>query len=241
MLYLIRLSWQCGGKRKSIGYTLSITCHFTAWRTLTHAQKCNLYLNVRYIIQTINVNVSAHCVKLAGSLPFMQLQGFSNQCGVCAINNLCGAEVTTVHEMNKVADELWLEQFENLELSMIDDVQRHRDSNGFHSLDTLSVVASKNGLMFDPLHGCIQSILGEEIKPESPALLIRELQRCYNLPVQLLILDADPRVQHYTVVIVYHHTIWHLDSMKPTPNSISANTYIIQILQNHLQRKVRSI
>ena len=122
-----------------------------AWHALTHEQKFNMYLNARYIIQTINVHTTANSVKQAGSLPFMQLQGDSNHCGVCAFNNLVGQEVTTVHEMNVAADELWLRQFEILGLSITDDVQRHRDSNGFHSLDTMLAIASIHGLVFSHL------------------------------------------------------------------------------------------
>ena len=73
---------------------------FAVWHTHTHAEKCNLYLNARYLIQTINVHASADRVKQAGTLPFMQLQGLSNHCGVCAINNVAGQEVTSVPEMN---------------------------------------------------------------------------------------------------------------------------------------------
>ena len=49
------------------------------------------------------MHTTANSVKQAGSLPFMQLQGDSNHCGVCAFNNLVGQEVTIVHEINEAA------------------------------------------------------------------------------------------------------------------------------------------
>ena len=93
---------------------------FAVWHTHTHA---DLFM----LLQT---------VKQAGTLPFMQLQGLSNHCGVCAINNVAGQEVTNVPE---AADELWLKQFEKTGCLVTDDIQRHRDSNGFHSLKTLEI------------------------------------------------------------------------------------------------------
>ena len=201
------------------------------WHTHTHEEKCNLYLNARYIIQTINVHASADRVKQVGTLPFMQLQGLSNHCGVCAFNNVAGQEVTNVPEMNEAADELWLEQFEKIGCLVTDDIQRHRDSNGFHSFETLEIIGSKHGLKFVVLDSCIRSLLGREFRPELSSLLIRELQQCYQFPVDLLMLDRDSRVQHYTVAKVYHHIIWYFDSMKQKPFTITADT-LFKILAN---------
>ena len=44
----------------------------------------------------------------------MQLQGETNYCGECAFNNLVGKESVSVNEMNNIADDMWLQQFENM-------------------------------------------------------------------------------------------------------------------------------
>ena len=105
---------------------------------------------------------------------------------------------------------------------------KDRDSNGFHSFETLEIIGSKHGLKFVVLDSCIRSLLGREFRPESSSLLIRELQQCYQLPVDLLMLDRDSRVQHYTVAKVYHHIIWYFDSMKQKPFT----TALFKILAN---------
>ena len=74
------------------------------WANLTADQQENLCINVRYAT-TINRLASAAQVKCAGTLPFMQMQGCSNYCGVCAFNNLMGEEIMTVQSFNNIADD----------------------------------------------------------------------------------------------------------------------------------------
>ena len=70
-------------------------------------------------------------------MPFMQIQGYSNYCGVCALNNLMGKEVVSVERMNNIADDLWLRQVEQLQLSLTEILQCHRDITGFYLLHTI--------------------------------------------------------------------------------------------------------
>ena len=68
------------------------------WSTLTTEQQMNLHKNTRYMMEVINqYTLRDRGIKLAGTLPFMQLQGGTHLCGLCAFNNLVGKEtVTTV-------------------------------------------------------------------------------------------------------------------------------------------------
>ena len=82
------------------------------WTTLTRDQQMNFHKNTRYIIQVINQCIHRdRGIKAAGTLPFMQLQGETTYCGVCAFNNLVGKESISV---NDIADDMWLQQFENM-------------------------------------------------------------------------------------------------------------------------------
>ena len=96
------------------------------WLTLTAEQQENLHQNVIYTTTIICRQSGASQVRPAGTLPFMQLQGQSNYCGLCAFNNLVGQEVITVQRMNNVADYLWLRQSEQLNLSLIAISQRYQ-------------------------------------------------------------------------------------------------------------------
>ena len=84
------------------------------WNTLDDDNKENLYLNTRYIIDTISIHKQTDAIKQVSSMPFMQNEGASHYCSVCALNNLVGKEITTAHEMNDVADNLWLNHFDHL-------------------------------------------------------------------------------------------------------------------------------
>ena len=112
----------------------------TEWSNLTPNERGNFYCNVKYATSVINRQASVKQVRLAGTVPFMQLQGYSNYCGVCALNNLMGKEVISVERMNNIADDLWLRQFEQLELSLTERLQCHRtllDSTRYTQLKKL--------------------------------------------------------------------------------------------------------
>ena len=47
--------------------------------------------------------------------------------------------------MNDVVDDSWLKKFEDLELSVRDDAELHRHSNGSHSIDVMANIATKHG------------------------------------------------------------------------------------------------
>ena len=192
---------------------------FVQWNNLSDDQKRNLYLNTRYIIDTIAVYKQMDAIKLARLVPYMQHQGGSHYCSVNAFNNVVGKEVTTACEMNDVADDLWLKNFEHLELSVTDDAPRHRDSNGFHSIDVMATVATKHGYCILIPDECIQIRRGKLV-PKIPQQLVSELLRCYKSPVKLLI--HNKKNEHYTAMEVYHDRVWYFISLKRQPSMITA-------------------
>ena len=193
---------------------------FEQWNTLTDNQKQNLYLNTKYIVDTITIHKHTDAIKQARSSLFMQVQGISHYCSVCAFNNLLGKEVTTAREMNEVADSLWLRNFMDIQLSVTDAVQRHRDANGFHSIDTLQVIAAKYGYYLWTLDEQIQSHHGE-IVPKSPQQLLAKLLQCYKPPVMLLIHNKETK--HFTAIKASHHNILYFDSFQMQPSIMTAH------------------
>ena len=144
---------------------------------MTDDEKKNLYCNTRYIIDTTAVHKQMDDVMVVWSVPFMQTQGLSHYCSVSAFNNLVGKEVTTAREMNDVADVLWLRNFEDLQLSVTADVQRHRDANGFHSIETMETIAMRHGYCISKPEVCIQTRHGQLV-PKTPQELVSELLKC---------------------------------------------------------------
>ena len=190
------------------------------WNTLDDDNKENLYLNTRYIIDTISMHKQTDAIKQVSSMPFMQNQGASHYCSVCALNNLVGKEITTAHEMNDVADNLWLNHFDYLGQSVTDNIQPHRDPNGFHTIDTMQQIAMKNGYCLWTLDKKIQSC--KKLVPKSSPQLVHELLRCYKSPAKLLV--HNKKVSHYAAINVYHRqNVWYFDSLKRQPITITAD------------------
>ena len=195
------------------------------WQSLPEQQKHHVYKNTKYIVNVINKQSSSDSsVKEVGTLPFMQVQGHSNHCGVCALNNLVGRKFFTVQAVNKAADDVWLRQFEHIGLNITDDIQDHRDVNGFHSLDSITEVAQLHGYHLQPLKPCIQSLCAEK-SHENPIHILKELFKSYKQPLRLLLLDN--KSQHYIAVQVYEHTIWQFDSLyQKRPSNLTADALL---------------
>ena len=172
-------------------------------------------------------------MKQAGTLPFMQMQGQSNYCGLCAFNNLVGQEVISVERMNNVADDLWLRQCEQLNLSLIENMQFHRDINGFHSHHTMEEVAECYGYSLQLLHSAIRALFSDQVTMPNPQVLLREILRNYQPPVKLLIHERD--IQHYTVMHIYQNSSWYFDSLSTRTYTRSIACYIAKSSSDHIQ------
>lgn len=155
------------------------------WQLLSNDQRINLHNNTRYIIEVINRHsaTSVQTIRHAGTLPFMQLQGQSHYCGMCAINNLVGKEMITCNEIDNIADDIWLKQSEVCGLSPTDEFQSHRSSLGDHSLDTITEVARIHGYNLEALEPSIRSHLLSYQKTIPPQTFLCELLRYYTQPV----------------------------------------------------------
>ena len=191
------------------------------WWTLSVMQQTNLYNNTRYILRTINRRLpSASSIQQAGTLPFMQLQGKSHYCGLCALNNLLGSETITVQEIDYIADDLWLRLIEQYGQSITDEIQSRSDSSGFHSNDALMEVANTIGYCLETITRSIQLLCTSDIRAGSSQILLHELLRCYEEPVRVLV--GDTGIAHYTAIQVFPHIMWYFDSLsKSKPVSIT--------------------
>ena len=91
--------------------------------------------------------------------PWMQSQGKSNYCGLCAINNAYSDEKLTVEQLDNIADDLWLRQLEQFSLDLTDELQIQRDVNGFYSFEVLREVVECFGDQLLNLNELVQKPL----------------------------------------------------------------------------------
>ena len=207
---------------------LQIRTHLEKWQELSATSQKHLYTNVMYIDKVLNRHsLCRQEVRLVGSLPFMQIQGRSNYCGLCAINNAFGEEKMTIERMNYIADDLWLRQFEQLHQSLTDSIQHHRDINGFYSFHVLEEVAHSYGYFFDILHPSIKAIIQCTQAPPTPQSLVNALKHTYTLPLPIVLVDTVK--QHYITIKVDPYAIWLFDSLKKKPQILSPTELMAQL------------
>ena len=195
------------------------------WVHLTPAERNNFYQNVRYAVTVINREAASHQIKTAGTLPFMQLQGASNYCGVCALNNLLGKDVISVRCMNEAADDLWLRQVDELGQPLTENLQCHRDINGFFSWHTMEAVLERFGHCLHLLSA--HESLSAMLSCKQSSGVMQELARQYGIPLKLLILDRES--EHYTVVHIDSNAIWYFDSKKRTPTTLTIEEFVTEL------------
>ena len=118
------------------------------WSNITPEKRKMFYRNVRYAVTIVNREAPSHEVRLAGTL---QVQGASNYCGLCALNNLLGKDAVSVRRINNIADDLWLRQIEQFEQTLTENLQCHRDINGFYSFQTIEETLECFGFSADLL------------------------------------------------------------------------------------------
>ena len=141
---------------------LQITQYLTSWKQLTVQSKQNLHSNVRYMAQVLGVHADSTIqsqVHISHHKPWMQSQGQSNYCRLCAINNAYSDEKLTVEQLENIADELWLCQIEQFSLDLTDELQIQRDVNGFYSFEVLREVLECFGHQLLNLNELVQKPL----------------------------------------------------------------------------------
>ena len=149
-------------KERISSLQLQITPYLKSWKQLTIQSKQNLYCNVRYMAQVVGVHADSIIqsqVHISHHKPWMQSQGQSNYCGLCAINNAYSNEKLTVDQLDNIADDLWLRQIEQFSLDLTDELQIQRDVNGFYSFEVLREVVGCFGDQLLNLNELVQEPL----------------------------------------------------------------------------------
>ena len=204
---------------------VQIQRYLDKWNELSLVSQRNLYRNVIFMHKILNQHsLCKQEVKLAGTLPFMQFQGRSSYCGLCALNNAFGEEKVSVLYMDHVADDLWLRQFEELGQSLIDSIQPLRDINGSYSLHVLEEVASVHGYSLESLHPVVRKMIQDRETTHSTQTLMNDIKHSYSLPLSILFVDMIK--EHYTTVRVDPLAIWLFDSLEKKPRMLTVSEFL---------------
>ena len=127
----------------------------------------------------------------------------------------------TVQGLDNVADDLWLEQLQNMNLEFISDLQQMRSLDGFYSIDVLCKGAEDCRYTLEQLDGSI-------LKSQGNTITARSLLQS---PTNALII-AHVEENHYSTVVSHSGSLVHLNSLKRKPTFIS---------ERWLDQKIQSI
>ena len=136
------------------------------WDDLYDVEKCSLYENAAYVTKIVGVSPSTtvkNQLAVTSKRPFMQFQGCSAYCGVCAINNALQSCATTVEKLNYIADSKWLLQIEEVGLTICDDLQKMRDIDGNYSIDVMMQATEDVGYELTHLYKEVIAMLSQPL------------------------------------------------------------------------------
>ena len=158
-------------------------------------------------------------VHISHHKPWMQSQGQSNYCGLCAINNAYSNEKLTVDQLDNIADDLWLRQIEQFSLYLTDELQIQRDVNGFYSFEVLREVVGCFGDQLLNLNELVQ----EPLVPSdfsSPGKFVSAALGKTSFPCTLIVYWQE-RLHYTSIRIESTSNMWHLDSKQRKPRKLT--------------------
>ena len=149
-----------------LALSATISSSLEIWDDLYDVEKCALYENVAYVTNIIGVTPSATVLNqlaVTSERPFMQFQGCSSYCGVSAVNNALQRCATTVELFDHIADNQWLLQIEEVGLTICDDLQKMRDSDGNYSVGVLKQATKDLGYEMVHLDNQVIAMLSQPL------------------------------------------------------------------------------
>ena len=207
--------------KETISYICDDALHILQknWKSLTSSQRNSINSNVMYIARVICTNCSSMPTVLCavGSEVFMQNQGNTALCGLCALNNAYQAEVFDVVSLNRAADELWIKQSTDLHLPITESYTPMRDARGWYSIEVLIHAVQCHGdRMF-----CLSNVLIQCLKDCRHDELLNCLNPSKIFPCKFLI--RVPKKAHFTILLCRSsEDIILLDSLKCRPISLNS-------------------
>lgn len=147
---------------------------------------------------------------------YFQVQGFSNFCGLCALNNAVGdiANFFSIEELNTIADRLWLSMIQNPSHGVLQQAEPMRDKEGFYSVEVLRTALGTRGFEMIQLNPqSIQDFTSED----AGQIVLETLTREYGFATLII----RPASQHHWVTIrELDKTLLYLDSAEEAPEKL---------------------
>ena len=195
------------------------------WPQLSSSEKTNLSTNIRYaacvIGHQVPKNVQNH-LHILNSPIWMQSQGQSNLCGLCALNNLYGKTVSCTYQLDDIADEMWLRQFSDIGLKITDRVQPLRSTVGDYAFHVLDKVVEINGDSLVCLTPKIRSLLDGRHSTSSTDQLLD-------------ILNCEQQFRNSFLVVEkhYHYICIHIESQPHTIGLVDSKQNKAKVISVH--------
>ncbi|XP_074660589.1 uncharacterized protein LOC141913049 [Tubulanus polymorphus] len=170
-----------------------------------------------------HIEVRANC----DGVMYMQTQGSTNYCGLCAVNNLVGASAISIKYMDSISDALWIGQLLNPGIGPTCRILPPRDLEGFYSMDVIEDCLER-------LHCEVINIVAGVGSSESDEELLLLLESAFGgsagtCIMSLLIKTA--RSDHWVVVRRgASKRFYLLDSRQARPVELS-NSYCLDYLR----------
>lgn len=149
--------------------------------------------------------------------PF-ETQGFSNYCGLCAVNNAIrdfSAASFAISDLNKIADSLWMDMLINPSYGVTQTGEPMRDREGFYSVEVIRSAQEIRGFEMISLNP--QSILGLT-SSDVGHTVASTLQNSYG-NVRMIIKPSDE--QHWISIKEIVGGFLLMDSKKSQPSYLN--------------------
>ena len=196
------------------------------WEMLTDTQKNDINGNILYVSDVVCSRNQATVIdQISDEGVFMQVQGRTALCGLCALNNAYQIDLFDVQSLNNIADTLWTRHYSELHMPISELYTPLRDAEGWYSIEVLLQAVQYHGDYMICLNNTlIQFFANRE------GYIMDALNASQSYPTSLLI--RIPEKAHYTTIFCnWDNKFYLLDSMQSMPTEID-EAMLIQYLED---------
>jgi len=158
----------------------------------------------------------------------IQVQGISNYCGLCCINNLLGPDndghyTYSAAEMDNVADGLWLTLLRDTQLAVPRTLVQLRDLEGFYSYDVMHKCLQLKGFELLPCN----SLLVEHFSADD---FLRNVPAVSDSTTIKKLLIREHGHEHWVAVHVTSDSVYVFDSTKQSVEILELQQGILYVM-----------
>ena len=204
------------------------------WNDLYDVEKISLLNNATCVTKIIGMappSALKNQLAVTNERPFMQFQGSTSYCGVSVLNNALQYCAVTVEKLNDIADNQWLQQIEDIGLTICDELQQMRDTDGNYSVDVLKQATEDLGYEMVHLDNEIVTNLRQHLDTTTTLNQLSGLIT-HRGPKSIIVADSRGEgIPHYSTILFSNSAVWHLNSLSRRPNLVS-KTWMMTLLKD---------